>query len=256
MGLGIRSWLQRHGIQRPVKFDYHADGFAVNGKNLFALTERAFDRAYKEAARLNTAGWPDGVPDIRWRAHVCCWAAKNALSLQGDFVECGVHTGLLSLTVAHFLNFATLNRTFWLLDTFAGIPLERVSLEEKAHAAMLNGALYFDCYEVARNNFAPFPNARLVRGILPDSLVNTQINQIAYLSMDMNNAAAEIATFEHLWPKLSPGAIVVIDDYAFSGYEAQFRAWNDFANSKNQMVLTIPTGQGILIKPASSIENS
>src|SRR5947209_2318479 len=86
MGLGIRSWLQRHGIHRPLKFDYHGDGLAVSGKNLFALTESAFDCAYKEAARLNTAGWPDGVPDIRWRAHVCCWAATNALSLQGDFV--------------------------------------------------------------------------------------------------------------------------------------------------------------------------
>jgi len=120
---------------------------------------------------------------------------------------------------------------------------------------MLNGALYFDCYEVARKNFAPFPNARLVRGILPESLANTQIERIAYLSMDLNNAVAEIATVECLWPKLSPGAIVVLDDYAFSGYEAQYRAWNDFAQSKGQMVLTVPTGQGLLIKPGCGIGN-
>jgi O-methyltransferase len=251
MGLGVRSWLQSHGIQRPFKFDYSADGLAVSGKNLFALTESAFDHAYNEAARLNQAGWQNGVPDIRWRAHVCCWAARNALSLRGDFVECGVHTGLLSLTVAHFVNFANLDRTFWLLDTFAGIPLERVSAEEKAHAAMLNDALFFDCYDLARRNFAQFPNARLVRGILPDSLANTQIEQIAYLSIDLNNADAEITTIERLWSKLSPGAIVVLDDYAFTGYESQFRAWNEFAQSTDQMILTVPTGQGILIKPAS-----
>jgi O-methyltransferase len=251
MGLGIRTWLERQGILLLRKFDYSADGLAVSGKNLSALSESAFDRAYDEAARLNKAGWPAGVPDIRWRAHVCCWAARNALSLQGDFVECGVHTGLLSLTVAHFLNFATLNRTFWLLDTFEGIPLERVSAEEKAHAAELNAVTFFDCYEVARSNFAPFPNARLVRGILPDSLAATQIERIAYLSIDLNNADPEIATIERLWPKLSPGAIVILDDYAFTGYETQHRAWNDFAASKNQMILTIPTGQGILIKAAS-----
>ncbi len=255
MGFGIKSWLRRHGIERPARFDYEADGIAVTGKNIFALKDSAFDRAYKEAARLNSVGWPAGVPDIRWRAHVCCWAARNALSLQGDFVECGVHTGLLSLTVAHFLNLATLNRTLWLFDTFEGIPLERVAPEEKEHAAMLNGALYFDCYELTRRNFESFPNARLVRGILPDSVNTTTIEQIAYLSMDLNNAGAEIATIEKLWPKLSPGAIVVLDDYAFSGYETQFHAWNEFAHSKDQMILTVPTGQGILIKPAGSIGN-
>jgi O-methyltransferase len=250
VGLGIRTWIQRQAFQRLCQFEYHADGLAVTGKNLSALKDSAFEQAYSEAARLNLAGWPQGVPDIRWRAHTCCWAAMNALSLDGDFVECGVHTGLLSLTVAHFLNFAKLDRTFWLLDTFAGIPVERVSAEEKAHTAMLNEVLYFDCYEVTRRNFELFPNARLVRGILPDSIADAQIDRIAYLSIDLNNADAEIATIERLWHRLSPGAIVVLDDFAFSGYEAQFRAWSEFAKNKKQMILTVPTGQGILIKPA------
>ncbi|UWZ86378.1 TylF/MycF family methyltransferase [Occallatibacter riparius] len=251
MGLGIRTWLERRGILLLRKSDYHADGVAVRGKNLSALSESAFDHAYHESIRLNRAGWPNGVPDVRWRAHVCCWAARNALLLEGDFVECGVNTGLLSLTVGHFLNFATLNRTFWLFDTFEGIPVERVSAEERAHAAELNAVSYFDCYDVARSNFAPFPNARLVRGVLPDSLATAQIERIAYLSIDLNNAAPEIASIERLWPKLSPGAIVVLDDYAFTDYETQHRAWNDFAASKNRMILTVPTGQGILIKADS-----
>lgn len=229
--------------------DYRADGIGLNGKNVSALAEPTFDKAYNEASRLNAEGWRGEAPDIRWRAHICCWAAQNALSLQGDFVECGVHTGLLSLTVAHFLDFAKLDRKFWLLDTFKGIPLDRVATHEKAHAAELNTVLYFDCYDLALRNFAPFPNARLVRGTLPDSLTETQIDRIAYLSMDLNNANGEMATIEHLWPKLSPGGIVVIDDYAFTGYEPQFHAWNDFAHSKGQMILTVPTGQGILIKP-------
>ena len=138
------------------------------------------------------------------------------------------------------------------MDTFEGIPLQRVSADERAHAAMLNNALYFDCYEVTRRNFELYPNARLVRGILPDSITDAQIDQIAYLSIDLNNADAEIATIERLWPRLSPGAVVILDDFAFSGYEAQFRAWSDFARNKSLMILTVPTGQGILIKPALS----
>jgi hypothetical protein len=246
----VKTWLKKHLVQKLLKFDFYSDGLAVQGKNLSRLQEKAFDDAFREATRLNAAGWDGAVPDIRWRAHVCCWAAKNALWLEGDFVECGVHTGLLSLTVAHFIEFAKLDRKFWLLDTFKGIPLEHLSAGEKSHAAELNQEVYFDCYDLTRRNFEPFPNARLVRGVLPDSLAETQIDKIAYLSIDLNNAVAEMATIERLWPKISPGAIIVLDDYAFQGYENQHSAWNTFAQSKNLMILTIPTGQGLLIKPA------
>jgi O-methyltransferase len=245
LGLGIKTWLLSK------VFDYHSDGVAVKGKNISSLREAAFDRAFNEALRLNAEGWGGTAPDIRWRAHICCWAAKNALLLQGDFVECGVHTGILSLTVAHYLDFAKLNRKFWLFDTFNGIPVEQVPEEDKSHAEQLNSDVFFDCYDLARRNFKPFPNARLVRGMLPDSLAGAQINQIAYLSIDLNNVVAEMATIESLWPKLAPGAIVVLDDYAFTGYESQHHAWNDFAESRGLMILTVPTGQGILIKPAT-----
>jgi O-methyltransferase len=82
-----------------------------------------------------------------------------------------------------------------------------------------------------------------------------KIDQIAYISIDLNNAVAEMATIELLWSKMSPGAIVILDDYAFTGYESQYRAWNNFAKSHNLMLLTVPTGQGILIKPASLTPN-
>ncbi len=248
---GLKRWLKDRGIRRPFRIDYQADGMALTGKNLAALDDPRFVQAYAEAARLNAEGWPHGVPDISFRAHVCCWAATQALKIEGDFVECGVHTGLLSLTVAHYMNFASLGRTFWLFDTFSGIPTERLSGVESAHAKELNETLYFDCYELARRNFRPVTNARLVRGVLPETVGETTLRRIAYLSMDLNNAEAEMATIDVMWPMLSPGAIVVLDDYAFATYERQHEAWDEFARSHGVMVLTLPTGQGLLIKPAA-----
>jgi O-methyltransferase len=55
------------------------------------------------------------VPDIRWRAHVAIWAAANGLNIEGAFVECGVHTGLLSLAICHYLGFNQLNKKFFYL---------------------------------------------------------------------------------------------------------------------------------------------
>ena len=246
----LRKWFGSRLYARGIMTtEFLADGLGVHGKNISALMDPAFADAYQESSRLNSETWRGQVPDIRWRAHVCCWAGRNALSLQGDFVECGVNAGLLSVTVAHFLNFSKINRTFWLFDTFAGVPIERVPMEERRHIASFNAKWYSDCWDIAVRNFAPFPNAKLVRGILPDTLSEAPINRISYLSVDLNYAEAEMAVMERLWPKLTPGAIVVIDDYAFVGHEIQFQAWNEFARDKGQMILTVPTGQGLLIKP-------
>jgi hypothetical protein len=268
MGLGIRSWLQRKAAPAPQPepppqleaspspppgphLDYFNDGIGLQGKNLSALNDPRFVAAYAEAMRLNVEGWAGNPPDISFRSHICCWAAKNALAIPGDFAECGVHTGILSLTVMHFLDFASIDRRFWLFDTFEGIPIDHIPAAERAQVTMMNTAIYFDCFQLAERNFSSYPNARLVRGILPQTLDLASIDKLAYLSMDLNNSPSEMAVIERLWDKLSPGAYVVLDDYAFNGFEPQHEAWDDFARSKGLMVLTIPTGQGLLIKPAS-----
>jgi predicted O-methyltransferase YrrM len=64
----------------------------------------------------------------------------------------------------------------------------------------------------------------------------------------MNCAAPERKALEFLWPKLSSGGIIVLDDYCFSGREAQQISADKFAHSVGTRVLSLPTGQGLLIK--------
>lgn len=227
---------------RSFKCDYKGDGLAIRGKGVPFDDER-FARAWSHAEEMNREGWPDGVPDIRWRAHVCCWAAHNGLRLEGDFVECGVHTGLLSMTICGYLELT--GRRFLLFDTFEGIPVERAPESERASAVAANQH-YFDVYALAERNFGAFPEARLVRGILPDTLDTVDIDRIAYLSIDLNSAWAEKAVIERLWDSLSPGALVVIDDYGWRGHDSQRAMWDAFAAGKQRTILLLPTGQGML----------
>ena len=53
---------------------------------------------------------------------------------------------------------------------------------------------------------------------------------------------------DRLWPQLSVGAIIIIDDYGFVGHDAQYAMWNAFAAERDLMIATLPTGQGLLIK--------
>jgi O-methyltransferase len=244
--MGLRRSLRRTmrkvggGLEWTPQFV--GDGLATRGKNLTFLEDPAFRKGWAMAVKGNMAGWGGNPPDIRWRAHTALWAARHGMSLEGDFVECGVFLGLLSLTICHALDFDTSGKSFYLFDTFNGLPDDGTP-EAKRHST-----LYFECYEEASKNFAPYQSAKLVRGILPGTLAAAPLDKIAYLSIDLNHAAAEKAVIEELWGRLSPSAIVLIDDYGFRNHEDQYAMWNDFAASKGVPILTMPTGQGVLIK--------
>jgi hypothetical protein len=64
----------------------------------------------------------------------------------------------------------------------------------------------------------------------------------------MNIAYPERKAIEHFWPKLSTGALVVLDDYAWRGYEEQMQSMDEFARSVGVQILTLPTGQGLIVK--------
>ncbi len=145
---------------------FSADNLRVNRKNLTFMDEPRFKAAWglAKAANETAFGRKGGTPDIRWRAHVCCWAATNALKLKGDFVEFGVNAGLLSMTVCHYTDFETQDRKFWLFDTFEGIPTDGLEEEKKARADRINADLYSDVWDLAQRNFSSYSNAILVKG--------------------------------------------------------------------------------------------
>jgi O-methyltransferase len=217
--------------------NYEGDGMLLWDKNLKSLSDPIFVDAY------NRSSHPD-VP-IQFRAYVCCWAARQAAKLDGDFVECGVNEGWLSLTICHYLDFNALAKSFYLFDTYQGIPKEQIAESEAVRAALHH---YPDCYELAKERFAEFPRAKLVRGKVPDTLNNVAIDRVSYLSIDMNIEKPERAAIEFFWPKLVVGGVVVLDDYAFGGYEKQHDSMDQFAAKVGVTILTLPTGQGLIFK--------
>src|SRR4051794_25598320 len=154
------------------------------------------DPKFREAYRLGHATGSFGKWQVEWRTFVCCWAAKRALALPGDLVECGVNRGGYSRAVAHYVDLADQPKKLWLLDTFEGLVAEQLTPEERARG-VLEAARYPDCYDEVRATFAPFPNVELIKGPVPDTLARVTSETISYLSIDMNCAAPEIAAAEH-----------------------------------------------------------
>ena len=233
---------------------FNADFMCIFFKNMDWIKDPEFVRAYAKGMDSgHKMGRPKGSQKdihIEWRVHMILWAAQHAMHLEGDFVECGVNTGILSLAVCDYLNFEKLaDRKFWLFDTFRGIPEDQMAASERVHAIGANETSYEECYELAVRNFAPYPNAMLVRGKVPESFANVDIQRVAYLSIDMNIAKPEVDAMEFFWDKLVKGAPVVFDDYGWAHAGEQYEALNAFARSRGVKIATLPTGQGLLIKP-------
>ena len=74
--------------------------------------------------------------------------------------------------------------------------------------------------------------------------------RVAYLHLDMNSAPPETAALAYFWDRLVAGAPVLLDDYAYHGYVSQKAAMDSFAREKGINILSLPTGQGLSVKPA------
>ncbi len=210
-----------------------------------AAYERGMDSGHQI---LRAPGRRDDIR-IKWRVAICCWAARHAARLPGDFVECGTNTGIDSLALCDYIDFNATGKSFWLFDTYKGIPIEQISDEERAHGRVEESiANYVPCMQTAMRNFAAFPKARLVEGRVPDTLVNVPIKQVSYLALDMSIAFPERAAIEFFWPKLVPGAIVVLANYGWAPYNSIKRTMDKFAAMEKCEVMMLPTGQGLLFK--------
>jgi O-methyltransferase len=149
--------------------------------------------------------------------------------------------------VIHYVDFEKLNKRFWLLDTYEGLVDRLISQDERRRGILPGG--YEPCYEQVVETFRSFRGVEIVRGVVPDTLPQVKAAAICYLSIDMNNAAPEIAAAEHFWERLVPGGMVVLDDYGWRKQANQKIAFDRFAEARNVKVLSLPTGQGLLIKP-------
>jgi O-methyltransferase len=232
-----------------IRFTYAADGFGVRKKYVPFLNDTRFNEAWQETMEVNANLWGDAVPDIRWRCHICAWAAQNCLRLDGDFAEFGVNTGILSSMILKTTGFASSDKRFFLFDTFAGVPEDMATDAEKIHVQEMNATIYsHDILTIAKKVFSPFDNVEFVIGRLPESLGASGLGKIAYASIDLNSVVAEMAVAEHIWERMTPGGMIVLDDYGFGGHEEQREAWDQFAANNNRVILAVPTGQGILMK--------
>jgi O-methyltransferase len=147
----------------------------------------------------------------------------------GDLVECGVWRGGSSMLAALTLAQAgDPDRTMWLYDTFEGMsePDERdVAVtgarmvdEWAGHRGRSDDPVFaFGALDEVRRNMLATGHrperVRFVRGKVEDTIPGEAPDRIALLRLDTDWYASTRHELEHLYPRLAPGGVLIVDDY-------------------------------------------
>jgi O-methyltransferase len=237
---------------QPKESSSKALKYSSDGLHTFHNCDFIKNPRFQQAYKFGLINARQGI-SIEWRVHVALWAAAQCATLQGDFIECGVHTGILSGAVMTWIDFEKMpNKKYYLMDTFEGIPLDQISDAEFSLGVAQMNRKYESgdkTYSNVMEKFKKWENCRVIRGRVPDTLNQVESLKFSYVSIDMNVTTAEIAAAEFLWPKMVPGAIMLLDDYGWESHIQQKLAFDEFALKHEIQILSLPTGQAILMKP-------
>lgn len=217
----------------PLGAWFIADNLVTFGHTRGFLTEPRFVAAVTAARPM-----PNELALV-WRTHTLCWAAESCLALAGDYVECGTYEGYSMEVVLHYLA-GLPGRHCYLYDLFDPGGGTGEGKRLPAHSPEL--------FERVRARFQPWNNVSITRGKVPAILAEVAPDSIAFLHIDMNNADAERGALESLFDRVSPGGMIVLDDYGWTGYRAQKLAADVFMRDHGLLVLELPTGQGLVVK--------
>lgn len=187
------------------------------------------------------------IPNWHWNLSVALWCVKNALGLNGDFVELGVFKGHTTLFLAEYIDFCKEGRSWYLYDTFEGIPAEDLN---NSSWEDINKGLYVDTYSHAEvvDRFKHYPHIHVIKGRVPDVFSDNPLpSRIAFLHVDLNSARAEVAALDSIFDSIINGGMILFDDYGWASCGEQHQAINAWAKKMSVNILELPTGQGLLV---------
>jgi hypothetical protein len=227
------------------RFTHEFDGIGTN-HNMHFLDDSHFQKCHQRA--VSAAGYDYGIP---LRLHQAMWCADLANQMAEDaiFVELGTGRGFVMTAICQSLADRTTKfrtRGIFLFDTFNPY---RLNSEGNADEALGINPHYAESYEKVVKNFSEWDNVTIISGKLPTTLESIKSRKIAFLHIDLNAPDVEIESINHLWDSILPGAPILIDDFAYIGYQKTLEKFEIFAKERGFSILTSASGQGIAIKP-------
>ena len=170
-----------------------------------------FQRAYGQA-RPRTL-----VDEIR--CFIIYQFARRACDRQGDFAEVGVYKGGTARLLGGF------GKTLHLFDTFQGMPESKPDVDR--HKAGDFGDTSLASVQEYLRELGP--GIHYHNGLFPQSSAGLECIRFAFVHIDVDIYDSTKSCAEFFYPRLTPGAAMIFDDYGFDTCPGCKKAVDEFS---------------------------
>jgi hypothetical protein len=188
-------------------------------------------------------------------------------NVPGDFVECGVWRGGSVLAMILVLQeLGVTDRDIYLFDTFDGMTAPTAHDTSQFHPpavemwqeAERNDSIVFPEYfdstsfnqesvrDFLRSTGYPADSIRIVAGKVEETLPECAPDRLALLRLDTDWYESTRHELEHLYPRLSAGGVLIIDDYGH--WEGARRAVDEYFSEQPLLLNRIDYTGRIAVK--------
>ncbi len=161
-----------------------------------------------------------------------CVDSVLADDIPGDLIETGVWRGGVTILMRGMLEaWGDVDRKVWVADSFQGLPAPDATAfpQDVGHDLSTVSALAVSADQV-RANFERYglldDRVEFLEGWFRDTLATAPIERLAVLRLDGDMYESTIDALEALYPLLSVGGYVIVDDYG--AWEPCRRACADY----------------------------
>jgi O-methyltransferase len=184
--------------------------------------------------------------------------ATEAAGVAGDFCEIGCYRGYTTVWLNRHLDAVAPAKRYWAIDTFGGFVAADVAHEQAARGKQsaadrralakftINSQAWFDATMRLNGITRVTSHAAAVQDFTfpPDATFSFGL-------VDVDLYLPTLAALERLWPRLSPGGVIVVDDCQPGHvYDGSRQALEEFCAARGLGFSVDETKLGVLRKPA------
>lgn len=203
---------------------------------------------FNKEDRVNGRDWPAYADTMiglkRLNNLEYCVRSVVEENIEGDLIETGVWRGGSTIFMKALLEiFGDRTRNVWVADSFEGLPKpnkEKYKADEFDEHYKINELAISK--ETVENNFKKYglldERVKFLKGWFKDTLPSAPIQKLSLLRLDGDMYESTMDGLVNLYPKVSRGGYVIIDDYdAVKGCK---KAVLDYRNQHGITEETIP----------------
>jgi O-methyltransferase len=170
--------------------------------------------------------------------------ARSSAGLPGDFAEIGVYKGGTAWLLSKVLEKS--KKTLHLFDTFEGMPeVDR----NKDDVEFVQAGIFADTsLEAVRDYLKEFPATKFYKGLFPGTAPPVAEMKFSFVYIDVDIYQSTKDCLEFFYPRVTPGGVIVSDDYKSLKCPGVKKAFDEFFADKREAPVHTTFHQCLIIR--------